>query len=89
VFSFYYNIQTHAMRFRRDEKCSTFETYLGSSSFCYRLGVFPTDALECMGDKNCTKILKLECHMVPMRFTNTPLWLYFRSVRSSEKLVKL
>jgi len=30
-----------------------------------------------------------ECHMVPMRFTNTPLWLYFRSVRSSEKSVKL
>src|SRR5258708_40369635 len=30
-----------------------------------------------------------ECHMVPMIFTNTPLWLYFRSVRSSEKLVKL
>ena len=31
----------------------------------------------------------LECHMVPTRFTNTPLWLYFRSVRSSEKPVKL
>lgn len=28
-------------------------------------------------------------HMVPMRLTNTPLWLYFRSVRSSEKSVKL
>ncbi len=30
-----------------------------------------------------------EFHMVPMIFRNTPLWLYFRSVRSSEKLVKL
>src|SRR5215469_2133746 len=28
-------------------------------------------------------------HMVPMRLRNTPLWLYFRSVRSSEKSVKL
>jgi hypothetical protein len=28
-------------------------------------------------------------HIVPMRLTNTPLWLYFRSVRSSEKSVKL
>ena len=28
-------------------------------------------------------------HIVPMRLTNTPSWLYFRSVRSSEKSVKL
>ncbi len=28
-------------------------------------------------------------HIVPMRLRNTPLWLYFRSVRSSEKSVKL
>ncbi len=28
-------------------------------------------------------------HIVPMRLRNTPLCLYFRSVRSSEKLVKL
>jgi hypothetical protein len=28
-------------------------------------------------------------HIVPIRLTNTPLWLYFKSVRSSEKLVKL
>jgi hypothetical protein len=28
-------------------------------------------------------------HFVPMRLTNTPLWLYFKSVRSSEKSVKL
>src|SRR5437867_154231 len=28
-------------------------------------------------------------HLAPMRLTNTPLWLYLRSVRSSEKLVKL
>ncbi len=28
-------------------------------------------------------------HIVPMRLTNMPLWLYFRSVRSSEKSVKL
>src|SRR5947199_4609540 len=27
--------------------------------------------------------------MVPMILRNMPLWLYFRSVRSSEKLVKL
>jgi hypothetical protein len=30
-----------------------------------------------------------EHHLVPMRLRNTPLWLYFRSVRSSEKSVKL
>lgn len=29
------------------------------------------------------------CHLVPMRLRNTPLWLYLRSVRSSEKSVKL
>jgi hypothetical protein len=28
-------------------------------------------------------------HLVPMRLRNTPLWLYFKSVRSSEKSVKL
>ena len=28
-------------------------------------------------------------HLVPTKLKNTPLWLYFRSVRSSEKLVKL
>ena len=28
-------------------------------------------------------------HRVPIKLTNTPLWLYFRSVRSSEKSVKL
>jgi hypothetical protein len=28
-------------------------------------------------------------HILPMRLTKTPLWLYFRSVSSSEKLVKL
>ena len=28
-------------------------------------------------------------YLVAMRLTNTPLWLYFRSVRSSEKSVKL
>jgi hypothetical protein len=28
-------------------------------------------------------------HIVPMILRNTPLWLYFRSVSSSEKLVKL
>jgi len=30
-----------------------------------------------------------EHHLVPIRLTNMPLWLYFRSVSSSEKLVKL
>jgi hypothetical protein len=28
-------------------------------------------------------------HIVPMRLRNTPLWLYFKSVKSSEKSVKL
>jgi hypothetical protein len=28
-------------------------------------------------------------HLVPIRLTNMPLWLYFRSVSSSEKSVKL
>jgi hypothetical protein len=28
-------------------------------------------------------------HLVPMRLTNMPLWLYLRSVSSSEKSVKL
>src|SRR5215470_256867 len=28
-------------------------------------------------------------YLVPMRLTNMPLWLYFRSVSSSEKSVKL
>jgi hypothetical protein len=28
-------------------------------------------------------------HLAPMRLKNTPLWLYLRSVRSSEKPVKL
>jgi hypothetical protein len=28
-------------------------------------------------------------HLVATKLKNTPLWLYFRSVRSSEKLVKL
>ena len=30
-----------------------------------------------------------EHHLVPIRLTNMPLWLYFRSVSSSEKSVKL
>ena len=30
-----------------------------------------------------------ERYLVPIRLTNMPLWLYFRSVSSSEKSVKL
>src|SRR5215470_2419898 len=36
--------------------------------------------------KLCTAVGR---HLVPTILRNTPLWLYFRSVRSSEKLVKL
>ena len=40
---------------------------------------------QCRRHHGCPR----ERHLVPMRLTNTPLWLYFRSVSSSEKLVKL
>jgi hypothetical protein len=33
--------------------------------------------------------MQRERHLVPIRLMNMPLWLYFRSVSSSEKLVKL
>jgi hypothetical protein len=36
-----------------------------------------------------TKHMQRERHLVPIRLMNMPLWLYFRSVSSSEKLVKL
>jgi hypothetical protein len=35
------------------------------------------------------RIARYGRHIVPIRLTNTPLWLYFRSVKSSEKSVKL
>jgi hypothetical protein len=35
------------------------------------------------------KHMQRERHLVPIKFTNMPLWLYFRSVSSSEKSVKL
>src|SRR5260370_26350895 len=74
-------IEQHCLYTQKPQKNENVRKNLGTSTFFFERGAGLQHA-RCPAKPS-------DRHIVPMRLRNTPLWLYFRLVRSSEKSVKL